>query len=141
MKTSSLDLRNPRVLLSALFLGTALILLGRPSPAAFKVTNVSVQEARAMIDGGAVVVDVRGKEAFDARHIPGALNVPLDTLRNAIPLALARSIAAPVVVYCGDGARIGPEGTSILNKGGFSKAVNMKSGIQGWADAGLAVAK
>jgi rhodanese-related sulfurtransferase len=140
MNTSIIDFRNPRVLLSALFLGTALFMLVRPQPT-FDVRNVSIEEARAMIDGGAVVVDVRGKEAFAARHIPGAINVPLDALRNAIPLVLAQSIAAPVVVYCGDGERIGPEGTSLLNKGGYAKAVNLKSGIQGWADAGLTVAK
>lgn len=141
MKTSSINFRNRRNLIGALILGAALIVVARQAQPTFDVTNVSVQEARAMIDSGAVVVDVRGKEAFDARHIPGAINVPLETLRTAIPLALAQAIVAPVVVYCGDGVRIGPEGTSILNKGGFSKAVNMKSGIQGWADAGLTVAK
>lgn len=141
MKTSSFDVRNPRHVVGALVLGVALLLVARQPQPKFDVTNVSVQEARAMIDSGAVVVDVRGKEAFDARHIPGALNVPLDTLRSAIPLALAQAITGPVVVYCGDGERIGPEGTSILNKGGYTMAVNMKSGIQGWADAGMVVAK
>lgn len=139
MHTSKIDFRNSRNVVAALILGIALVLLARqPS---FDVKNVSVQEASAMIDNGALVIDVRGKEAFDARHIPGALNVPLATLRSAIPALLAQSIASPVVVYCGDGERIGPEGTSILNKGGFTQAVNMKSGIQGWADAGLTVAK
>lgn len=139
MKTSSFDLRNPRHVAGALVLGVALLLISRQPK--FDVTNVSVQEARTMIDGGALVVDVRGKDAFDARHIPGAVNVPLDTLRSAIPLVLAQAAASPIVVYCGDGASIGPEGTSILNKGGYTKAVNMQSGIQGWADAGLRVAK
>jgi len=141
MKTSSFDLRNPRHVIGALVLGAGLLLFARQSQPGFDVTNVSVQEARTMIDSGALVVDVRGKEAFDARHIPGAVNVPLDTLRSAIPLVLAQAAASPIVVYCGDGARIGPEGTSLLNKGGYTKAVNMKSGIQGWADAGLTVAK
>lgn len=113
----------------------------RQSAPAYDVKNISVAEASALVDGGAVVVDVRGKEAFDARHIPGALNYPVDVLRAGIPAVLAASKAMPVVVYCGDGVRIGPEGTSLLNKAGFSKAVNVEHGIQGWADAGLRVAR
>lgn len=108
--------------------------------AEFNVTNVSVSDANALVDSGAVVVDVRGKEAFDTRHIPGALNIPVDVLRTSIPATLAASKDAPVVVYCGDGSTLGPEGTSLLNKAGFSKAVNVRNGIQGWADAGLKVA-
>lgn len=113
----------------------------RQSAPVYDVKNISVAEASALVDGGAVVVDVRGKEAFDARHIPGALNYPVDVLRAGIPAVLAASKAMPVVVYCGDGVRIGPEGTSLLNKAGFSKAVNVEHGIQGWADAGLRVAR
>lgn len=107
----------------------------------YQVKNISVAEASALVDSGAVVVDVRGKEAFDARHIPGALNLPVDILRSGIPAVLAASKAMPIVVYCGDGARIGPEGTALLNKAGYSKAVNVERGIQGWADSGLRVAK
>jgi rhodanese-related sulfurtransferase len=106
----------------------------------FDVKNVSIDEAGALIDSGAVIVDVRPKEAFDKRHIPGALNLPVELLRDAIPVALASSKALPVVVYCGDGARIGPEGTSLLNKAGYTRAVNVEQGIQGWADAGRRVA-
>jgi rhodanese-related sulfurtransferase len=106
----------------------------------YDVKNVSVAEAGALVDSGAMVVDVRSKDAYDARHIPGALNIPVALLREAIPAVLASSKALPVVVYCGDGARIGPEGTSLLNKAGYTKAVNVEKGIQGWADAGRRVA-
>ncbi|UUZ53519.1 rhodanese-like domain-containing protein [Massilia sp. H-1] len=102
----------------------------------FDVKNISIEEVSALIDSGAVVVDVRGKEAFDARHIPGALNLPLSLLRDGIPAVLASSKALPIVVYCGDGVRIGPEGTSLLNQAGYTNAVNVEKGIQGWADAG-----
>lgn len=40
-----------------------------------------------------------------------------------------------------DGTTTGPEATQVLNKAGYSKAVNLKSGIEGWERAGLAVAK
>lgn len=119
----------------------AIALCAHQAKPAYDVKNISVTEASALVDSGAVVVDVRGKEAYDTRHLPGALNYPVEILRAGIPAALAASKALPVVVYCGDGARIGPEGTSLLNKAGFSKAVNVEHGIQGWADAGLRIAK
>lgn len=145
MNTSKFDFSNPRHLLAALGLGLALIIFARqshaPGGADAKVNNVTVQEANTLIKQGALVVDVRGPEAYGARHIPGALNVPLEALRLAIPAALTGSIAKPVVVYCGDGVTIGPEGTALLNQAGYAKAVNIEHGIQGWAQAGLPIAK
>jgi len=107
----------------------------------YQVRSVSAPEAKQLIDSGAIVVDVRGPESYAGRHIPGAISVPLDRLRDAIPAALAHAIARPIVVYCGDGVRIGPEGTDLLNKAGFRQAVNLDHGIQGWTDAGYSVVK
>jgi hypothetical protein len=43
--------------------------------------RISATEARqALAKGTAVLVDVRSKEAFDARHAQGALSVPLSDL-------------------------------------------------------------
>jgi len=105
----------------------------------FQVRSVSALEARRLIDSGAVVVDVRGPESYAGRHIPGAISVPLATLKEAVPAVIAHAMAKPVVVYCGDGVSIGPEGTALLNKAGFTQAVNLEHGIQGWADAGYSV--
>jgi rhodanese-related sulfurtransferase len=75
------------------------------------------------------------------RHIAGALLMPLDELR-AIVNSGRKSIALdkPVVVYCGDGARTGPEGTYVMNQAGYAGAVNLKGGLEGWAKAGLPMA-
>lgn len=44
-----------------------------------EVRRVSVDEVKRCADAGdaIVIVDVRSPEAFAARHIPGALSVPL----------------------------------------------------------------
>lgn len=107
----------------------------------FNVRQVDSVQAKSLMDDGAVVVDVRGTEAYEGRHIPGALSIPLETLRRAIPAALADAKTKNVVVYCGDGVTIGPEGTDILNKAGFVNAVNLKPGISGWEEAGYPVKK
>ena len=100
------------------------------------VKDVSVPEARALIDSGAVVVDVREQSASSSSHIPGALLIPLDALAARMT-DLGIDKAQPIVVYCNEGTRRGPEGTALLNKAGYSGAVNLKSGIEGWRAASL----
>lgn len=123
---------------AGLALAVAILVLV-PGRERFDVREVGVDEARALIELGAIVVDVRGPDAYGGRHIPGAVSVPLDDLRDGVPASLASAIAKPVVVYCGDGVTIGPEGTALLNRAGFSQAVNLRPGIRGWTDAGLPV--
>jgi len=107
----------------------------------YNVKEVSAADAKALIDGGALVVDVRGKGQFDAGHIPGAVSVPLDELQAGIPAALEGAQAKAIIVNCGDGVTTGPEGTAILNKAGYPNAVNLKPGFEGWKGAGYPVVK
>ena len=101
-----------------------------------EIKEVSINEARALIDSGALVVDVRDESAYQPRRIPGALSIPLDQLRRAIPASVADAKDKPIVVYCGDGVTTGPEGTQVLNNAGYGGAVNIRSGIRGWQDSG-----
>jgi len=116
---------------------------GGPAPFEYRynIREVSAADAKALIDGGALVVDVRGKDQFDARHIPGAILITLEELRARIPAAVEAAKAKPIVIYCGDGATHGPEGTEILNNAGYPNAVNLRPGLEGWVAAGYPVAK
>ena len=100
------------------------------------VKDVSVGEAKALIDSGAVVVDVRERSASSASHIPGALLIPLDGLAARLT-DLSVDKSQPIVVYCNEGTNRGPKGTALLNEAGYSQAVNLKSGIEGWRAASL----
>jgi rhodanese-related sulfurtransferase len=110
-----------------------------PGPSRPDVKEVSVLEAKALIDAGAIVIDVRDKAVAGRSHLPGALLIPLEVLAAHVPQIEAHK-AAPVVVYCGDGSTLGPRATELLNKAGFAHAVNMQPGIQGWRAAGYATA-
>ncbi len=44
------------------------------------------------------VVDVRGREAFDEAHIPGAISVPFDDVESRI--AELKKLGKPIVLYC-----------------------------------------
>ncbi|HSC27201.1 MAG TPA: rhodanese-like domain-containing protein [Vicinamibacterales bacterium] len=45
-----------------------------------------------------VVVDVRGAEAFEAGHIPGARSVPLDQVEART--GELKAVGKPIVFYC-----------------------------------------
>jgi rhodanese-related sulfurtransferase len=114
---------------------------GKSASQKYDAPVVDVTQAKALIDAGATVIDVRGREQFDVRHIPGAILVPLAALHAGIPQSLEAAKNKPIVVYCNDGVRTGPEATHVLRQAGFTNAVNLKTGIEGWTGAGLPVAK
>lgn len=107
----------------------------------YDVKEVSTQEAKSMMDSGAVVVDVRGPESFKSGHIPNSIPMPLEVLRVGIPASIQMLKGKSLIIYCGDGVRRGPESTDLLNKAGFAKAVNLKHGVEGWTGAGYPLQK
>ncbi|WP_105143973.1 FAD-dependent oxidoreductase [Streptococcus suis] len=46
--------------------------------------QVPVTSVRQLVDEGAFILDVRGKEAFDKSHVIGAVNIPLDEIRQRL---------------------------------------------------------
>ncbi len=92
-----------------------------------EVTKISSQEVREMISNGidAVIIDVRTKEEFDARHIVGAINVPLDQIEE-IELPKSRKI----ILYCQSGNRSN-QAANILNSLGYENVFDL-GGINYW---------
>lgn len=128
--------RNRNFVFAAFMLVALAIALSNRRPA---VHEVDVAEARSLMDAGAIVVDVREADVSAGSHIPGALLIPLGILAQRMnELSIDRT--RPVIVYCNEGTQRGPEGTAALNQAGYAKAVNLKSGIEGWRAAGLPTA-
>jgi len=103
------------------------------------IREVEAQEAKQMIDAGALVVDVRDHAVAPPAQLPNALLIPQEVLLARIGQVEA-DLSRPVVVYCGDGNRLGPDATAALNQAGYKNAVNLKRGIEGWRAAGLPTA-
>lgn len=114
-------------------------------PSGFK--NVSVEEARGMIEKGDVfVLDVRTPVEFNSSHIEGANPIPVSNASgsnlNPDRLLKARINEVPktkkVLVYCRTGRRSDAAST-ILANAGYSQVYNMAGGITSWIDAGYPV--
>ena len=57
---------------------------------------------QALIEHGAQIVEVLGREDFEQEHLPGAINLPLRRIdaESSARLEMSR----PVLVYCWDSA-------------------------------------
>jgi rhodanese-related sulfurtransferase len=61
-------------------------------------------DARALVQNGALLLDVRTPAEFASGHVPGAVNVPVQELESKWA-SLKVPADRPVVVYCRSGAR------------------------------------
>jgi rhodanese-related sulfurtransferase len=125
--------RNPQLLVAALAIVVALIVnAGRPT---YTATHVSVPEAIALVDAGALVIDVR---AAPHTSLPGAMAIPLEVLAARLA-SMEVAKTQPIVVYCGNGSGLGPKAAHVLTQAGYRHVVNLEPGIEGWRKAHLPV--
>lgn len=88
-------------------------------------------------DGDVIVLDVRPGEEYEAGHIPGAISVPLDELKNRLA-SLPKD--AEIVAYCrGPYCVLAPQAIELLLDHGF-RARRLVEGLPEWRQAGLPVA-
>ncbi len=73
-------------------------------------------EARRLVAAGALLLDVRTPEEYGARHLDGAINVPVDELQARIAEVPA---GRQVVVYCASGRR-SARAAELLKERGYS---------------------
>lgn len=79
---------------------------------------------------GAVVVDVREPHEYAAGHIPGAYNIPKDTVLTNADLLALKDAQTPIMVYCRSGGRAG-DVLQALSDAGFSYVMNI-GGVLTW---------
>ncbi len=92
------------------------------------VRTVQWSEVERFRAEGALLLDVRTEDEYLRGHVPGALNLPVDEIRErADELELARTI----VVICQVGQR-GHTATRLLNELGFD-ARNLDGGYRTWS--------
>lgn len=92
----------------------------------FKQSNaVKPATAREGLKKGALVIDVRSESEFQERHLPGAMNIPLNRLGEEIARRAPNKEQA-LLLHCLSGTRSGM-GTSVLKKMGYQNVFNLGS--------------
>jgi rhodanese-related sulfurtransferase len=98
--------------------------------------SVSPEEAKALVDEGALLVDIRELEEWQAGRIPGAEFKPLSTINDWWPdLPVDRT----VVLYCRSGNRSAHAVNALVSQVGRTNVLNLTGGIIAWDRAGLPV--
>jgi rhodanese-related sulfurtransferase len=100
---------------------------------------LSTMQAVRLMNQGALVLDLRGKELYDAGHIGDARNVPVAELASQAE-TLKKWRDKSVITYCDSGAN-GANGARTLMKLGFTKVFNLQGGLNAWVKDNLPLAK
>jgi phage shock protein E len=80
------------------------------------------KQAWPMINNGALLIDVRTNEEFDAGHLEGAINISWDET-GSLMAAIGSDKQRQVVLYCRSGNRVG-KAIAVLEKEGYSNLFN-----------------
>jgi rhodanese-related sulfurtransferase len=96
--------------------------------------EIEPRRAAELIEAGAVLIDVRALDEYEAGHIEGARHVPLETLNDETAGA-DRNEA--IVFYCRGGGRSAAAAEAFAASGWDAHSV--AGGLVAWAEAGLSL--
>jgi molybdopterin/thiamine biosynthesis adenylyltransferase/rhodanese-related sulfurtransferase len=101
------------------------------------IREVSVEEARARAEKGAVLVDVREGDEWAQGHVPGAVFIP----RGFLELRIEEKVpdkSADVVLYCAGGTR-SALAAKALQELGYGNVSSVVGGFGKWKEAGFPI--
>ena len=87
--------------------------------------RISVNEAHKCLSKGALVVDVRTPAEFNMRHLPAAINLPVDRIETTLPPRV-REKNQPILLHCRTGRR-SAVAMKKLNAIGYMNVYNLGS--------------
>ena len=102
--------------------------------------QISQEEAARMMekDDGHVIVDVRRQNEYDAGHIPGAILIPNESIRDTQPEALPDQNQI-ILIYCRSGNR-SKQAAQKLSDMGYTNVYEL-GGIIDWTGEVVAESK
>jgi rhodanese-related sulfurtransferase len=102
-------------------------------------TTISRDELKAKMDSREdfQLVEALAEDEFQKQHLPHAVNLPPDQVKERAPQVLPEK-DADIVVYCGSSTCTASEKAAAdLEKQGYSRVRRYVEGKKDWVDAGL----
>ena len=90
-----------------------------------RTSEISTAEALEQLKKGAVVVDVRSPGEYNAEHLPGTINLPLDVIETAVPQRVPDK-SRVLLLHCQSGVR-SAMALRKLRAMGYTNAFNLGS--------------
>ena len=101
---------------------------------------VAPADAVRLANSGALLLDVRNSEEYEAGHIIEARHLPAAELAAKAETLLKKYKEKPVIVYCESGMASGAAART-LRASGFNKVVTLRGGLQSWRQENLPLVK
>ena len=103
--------------------------------------------AKEEIDGGAILIDVRDPERYQAGHLLGAINVPAgESARDAHESSYVEAVEEAgatsddrVILVCGEGNRSARAADALQNEHDFKHVASIIGGSKLWNELGYPV--
>ena len=105
-----------------LYAAVAVVAVGGLSMLFGARADVKGPQARQLVVDGARLIDVRSPGEFQASHIAGAINVPVEVLERRLKDVGPKD--AVIVVYCASGAR-SAHAKRVLVQSGYATVHNL----------------
>jgi rhodanese-related sulfurtransferase len=126
---------NHTLLVTALLFSFFLLIFTELRRQATGMTNVEPQAAVKLINGDAVVLDLRSADSFALGHIVNARNIPFDEL-EANQAKIDKLKSRPILAVC-DAGVTSTRAVKSLRKAGVENVYGLKGGITAWTQANL----
>jgi rhodanese-related sulfurtransferase len=99
---------------------------------------ISAEKLKKKLDSGGnfKVVNVLSKDSYNATHIPGSINIPLNEIEKRAKKELPDK-NQEIIVHCSsETCQASPAAAEKLKNMGYKNVVEFSGGIAGWQDAG-----
>src|SRR5437667_9231771 len=100
------------------------------------IQRITPEQARALLDRGATMVDIRDWDEYARQHIPQARNIPLASIGES---TLTTAGASAVIFQCKSGARTAANATKLAAVVGCDAYI-LEGGLDAWKRVDLPVA-
>lgn len=97
--------------------------------------SVSPQEAKRLIDQGAVLIDIREPAEYLREHILNARSLPLNDIMAG--KTVGGTERQPIIFHCLSGGRTAQNANALVEAASPAPALLMAGGINAWKSAGL----
>ncbi len=128
---------NHTLLVLALMISFFLVVFTELRRKAGGLVNIVAGDVVKLINKDAVVIDLRGTDAYSRGHIVSARNIPSDELEGKLA-SLQQYKSRSVVAVC-DAGISSTKAVNTLRGAGFENVFGLKGGMNGWSEAGLPV--
>jgi rhodanese-related sulfurtransferase len=111
------------------------------SPMPDTLTTISADDLKEALESEhpPVVINTLPREAHQAKHIPGSINVPTDDIDRV--KTLVPNEDEPLVVYCANAdCTASPTAAQELEEMGYTNVLDFEDGYAGWRQAGYPLA-